>query len=318
MVIHGEDPGRPVMARSQVGVAPVELVTRPVGGKVHALGQCDWPGLTVGTVFVDVVAHEHHEVDVLGGNPGMGGVVAVGPVLTTGDGETGLGGQCASAREGPGAAHRTRPAIRREAVPKFGIRLKARHIDVHRVGQSRHCRSGTGGHHGGERIVGGHLPIHRNVGGRQGIAGVGRQQAGPENDAARGGVARRNAEREQLTNGQRRCSLAGRRHAPRVHHGQPRGGQGAGQERAPAGASPVLAADRGCVSHARLGHGLLPHIGDPCVECRAWFGSAEPISGLTAGSFLTDGSQHGTPTTQGAQASSAGASQRASALGPRP
>ena len=229
VVVHRDDPGERVVGGLQVGVALVELVPAAVGGEVDGLGDGDGTGPRLLGPLVDVVADEHHEVEVLDGHAGVRGVVAVAPVLARGDPEAHLVGGDAGAGERPGAALRAGAPVDGEPVPVPGVGLEAARLDVDRVGQGGDRRCGAGGDDRGEGLVARHLPVDGDIGGGERVAAAGRDQPGPEDDARADRGPRRPP----------RAGTAHRRAAPRPGPGRRRAdGDRAAQRRPRRGRRP--------------------------------------------------------------------------------
>ena len=152
------------MRRPQIGVALDLPQPDPVVGQRLDLtyGDVASPDGSLVRTFVEVVAEEGHQVEVLLGHVGIGREEAGRVVLAAGDGE----GEPVQRSTGPGRglrpAHRADLRARTEAVEVRGARPQTRHLDVHRVRLGRLGQLGPAGHHPAELLVLGHLPLHRH------------------------------------------------------------------------------------------------------------------------------------------------------------
>ena len=148
--------------------------------------------------FVDVVAEEHHEVEVVLEHVAVGAEVALLIVLAGCEGEPQLVGLCRRARRRARASDRAGGVPGSEAVPVPACRLQSADLDVHGM---RPVRAGVGrprGHDLAHALVAGHLPADRHYLGRHAAAGgVGHgRQPGPQHDAVRERVPRGHPEAE--------------------------------------------------------------------------------------------------------------------------
>ena len=201
VVVPREDPRARGMGGLQVRIRLVQGVARAVvvervglGGRVlaHVVAA---PGR-----FVDVVAQERDEIEVVPGHMPVGAEVALLVMLAGGKREPQLVRLGGGAGRGARAPDRARRVARREAVPVPAGRLEAADFDVNRM---RPVRRGVGGAGSGEVrefFVAGDFPAHRhNLGGH---AAAGRvrhgREARPQHDRIGERIARRDAEAERV------------------------------------------------------------------------------------------------------------------------
>jgi hypothetical protein len=156
--------------------------------------------------LVDVVADEHHQVEVLGLRVAVRDEVALLEHLARAEAEAHRA--CACRRRGAGAARGARVVAGVEAVEEPAAGLEAADLDVHAVRAARQRVHGAALHDAGEALVVGDLPadrdcllVHAAVRG-QGLRGESR----PQHDARRGRRPRRDAERERVAVGHGRGS----------------------------------------------------------------------------------------------------------------
>lgn len=182
-------------------------VARPVLGQGDRVATLDSPHPSGRrAVFVDVVAQEHDEVQLLGQHVAPGGEEAVVPALAARDGKT-QGLQRVSGRRGAGAADRAALTQGLEAVPVPAARLQPGRLGMHAVGPGRFGRLRARGDALPERLVLGHFPAHLDTFGQ-----IGAGQPGPQHHAVDTRVGRGNAEGEALRYiGARKAQHAGRK-----------------------------------------------------------------------------------------------------------
>jgi hypothetical protein len=287
VVVPDEQPRAARVHRLQVLVALVQRVADPISVEGHRLLAALRADRAGRGALVDVIAEEHHQIEVLLHHVLVGRVVAVGVVLAVGRGEVQALGLGVAGRRGPGAADRAREFADREAVPVPGVGLEALDVDVHRVGEVRVGLDDIGGDDIGEVLVGRDLPGHRVRHGRH--AAVPRvrrgRQPGPQDHAVGQRVARGDPEREGLA-GDLRQELARRRRAARaaraIHPGRARLAPGRALALAVPAARRAAAAG---VARCRGRQGLqqeLPSIqpGDPLGCAHRWSGVYRSASDL--------------------------------------
>jgi len=231
VVVPGDDPGEGGVARLQVAVRAVERVAPAIAGKVRRL-----PRLVAAHMvapprgFVDVVAEEDNEVEVLGRHVAMGDEPALLVLLARGEGEAQPRRRHAMGRRRGRAADGRGASVGDEAVPVGAPRAQPADLDMHAV---RPCRLGgrdAAARHALEAHVLRDFPgdLHRR--GRHAARAIRgerlRREPRPDHEPVRRRIARRDAKREGIARGIDAARAAAERQ-------QRRGKRGAGDRAAP-------------------------------------------------------------------------------------
>jgi len=188
VVVPGHEPGNGGVQILQVGVrlvlgVPIAVLRERsclgAGVAAHPAG--------VPAALVDVVAHEHHEVEALGRQMAVGGEEAVLEVLTRPQSEPQPPGKARHRGRRTRSTHRADLVTRDEPVEVPALGLEALHLDVHAVRRPRRQRGdGSALRDPREPLVLGHLPAHDHlVGAHAAAVERFRRQARPQNDARR-------------------------------------------------------------------------------------------------------------------------------------
>jgi hypothetical protein len=196
----------------QMRVALVERMAVPVAVQRVRCGRAMFAQV-VGraAAFVDVVAHEQHEVQFACGDFAVRHEEALLVVLAGGEREAqpphvGVARGCSAC-----VADRADGAAASEAVPIVALRLQALRMDVHAEGARRIGHDLAPRHRLTQCGVAEDFVAHGTGGPRAAgrlVLGQ-RRQPGPEHDAVRPRLAARNAERERVRSPARRRLCAG-------------------------------------------------------------------------------------------------------------
>ena len=198
----------------KIGIAPVEGVADPVLLQLRRLGaelcghrHVPRPAGGSDPVLVDVVAEVHDDVEVLLGEPAIGGVVAGLPVLARGEGERERTQRCARCRCRLGSTDGAHVVAGAEPIEVLAPRLESVHLDVHGMSELPWRDGGPGRHDARHRLVRGDLPVDLHGAGPHPAVELqrARREPGPEHDAIRARVARGDAERERVGARRSRC-----------------------------------------------------------------------------------------------------------------
>ena len=109
--------------------------------------------------LVDVIAHKHHQVQILGLQVTVSRVIAELEVLAGAEPEPQPQRYLARSRRRPRAPDRTHRVARHEPIEVQARRLKARHLHVHAVRPRRSRNRGPALHDTPERLILGDLPV---------------------------------------------------------------------------------------------------------------------------------------------------------------
>lgn len=140
-----------------------------------------------------------HEIEIFIEHPMIGRPVPVHPVLAGNRGEPQARRLLPWCRGGAGLAGRALGILGAKAIPVGTSGLEATDLDMHRMRDLRHRQGDAGPHDILQTFVAGHLP--RDLDGRVAHAAISRlgiaNQACPQHDAVRPGIARGDPEREE-------------------------------------------------------------------------------------------------------------------------
>ncbi len=227
VVVPGHDPGRRVVGRLQVRIAPVLGVALAVVGQREGfVGAHRARGMAqlVGPPFINVVAQEGDQVGRCLRDVAVRGVAAEFPVLAGGHGQLQAARHVVAAGRRAGTADRADGVAQHEAVPVPAARGQALHVHVHAMRQlGRRYRRALRGD-AAEGLVGGDFPAHRHGERRrafllQRVA----QDARPQDD----GIGQRRARGDPQAE---RVGAFGGSGAGRQRYARQRGGQARGIE----------------------------------------------------------------------------------------